>query len=660
MAEENRQTYKIKRIDFLNRHNVPIVLQNENGPCPLLAISNVLLLRNNINIHHDASEISLQDLLSLVAHRLLDTNLSNEERDEAYTQNQQQNVSDVIQMLPRLATGIDVNVRFRNTHDFEFTPETAIFDLLDISLVHGWLVDPQDEVTMKAVGSQSYNTLVEKLVALQEAYPDLAAKLLEPSDVLLDEGSELKAVGTSLESSSMQEGYYGKEASYESVNWDEPGKGSGSSLTHDDNSDQLTKTTGILEDDVDDDDDRPSLALVGRAESSAAILHEGSVDALSRILQAQQLDEGNVNDASSEFSKNLVLDSQLIDEPISEPSSYNFSKDALKETPSTHIREQPGRSEKRNLANNNGFLDEEPDDDDLDEEEENVSLKPDETSDVQPSLRVWLNEGETLADRMRSSEAHMGTVVEEATPPTLLEAGRSSQWRGDEQDHVEQTTDKDEAIGEELSEATKEGLLAYHFLSSTASQLTYHGLFSLQEGVKERELCVFFRNNHFNTIFKYEGALYILATDQGYYNQPNLVWEKLSEIEGDNQFSTGDFHIFHVENGPRSWAEEDEAAIVAAATREQVGEAVEQGQGQGQGQGHDYNYDLQLAFALQQQEVDEQKRRQRQALVPKEKPLRGASPSKRLVVGPGWSPVPAHAAKVEEKDKKVGSNCVVM
>lgn len=27
--------------------------------------------------------------------------------------------------------------------DFEFTPECAIFDLLDIPLYHGWIVDPQ-------------------------------------------------------------------------------------------------------------------------------------------------------------------------------------------------------------------------------------------------------------------------------------------------------------------------------------------------------------------------------------------------------------------------------------------------------------------------------------------------------------------------------------
>ena len=28
-------------------------------------------------------------------------------------------------------------------HDFEFTCECTVFDLLDIGLVHGWLCDPQ-------------------------------------------------------------------------------------------------------------------------------------------------------------------------------------------------------------------------------------------------------------------------------------------------------------------------------------------------------------------------------------------------------------------------------------------------------------------------------------------------------------------------------------
>jgi len=30
---------------------------------------------------------------------------------------------------------------------------------------------------------------------------------------------------------------------------------------------------------------------------------------------------------------------------------------------------------------------------------------------------------------------------------------------------------------------------------------------------------------------QYEGELYLLATDQGYINQPDLVWEKLNEVK---------------------------------------------------------------------------------------------------------------------------------
>lgn len=35
-----------------------------------------------------------------------------------------------------------------------------MFDLLDMPLVHGWLVDPQDAPTAAAVGHKTYNELV--------------------------------------------------------------------------------------------------------------------------------------------------------------------------------------------------------------------------------------------------------------------------------------------------------------------------------------------------------------------------------------------------------------------------------------------------------------------------------------------------------------------
>lgn len=46
-------------------------------------------------------------------------------------------------VLPKLSTGLDVNVRFTGVSDFEYTPECIVFDLLNVPLYHGWLVDPQ-------------------------------------------------------------------------------------------------------------------------------------------------------------------------------------------------------------------------------------------------------------------------------------------------------------------------------------------------------------------------------------------------------------------------------------------------------------------------------------------------------------------------------------
>ena len=58
--------------------------------------------------------------------------------------------------------------------------------------------------------------------------------------------------------------------------------------------------------------------------------------------------------------------------------------------------------------------------------------------------------------------------------------------------------------------------LVQDFLDGSSSQLTHHGLASLREGLRSNELAVFFRNNHFNTIFLHKNVVHILVTDQGY------------------------------------------------------------------------------------------------------------------------------------------------
>ncbi|KAG8537689.1 hypothetical protein GDO81_024067 [Engystomops pustulosus] len=88
-----------------------------------------------------------------------------------------------------------------------------------------------------------------------------------------------------------------------------------------------------------------------------------------------------------------------------------------------------------------------------------------------------------------------------------------------------------------------EGLLAEQFLESSAAQLTYHGLCELMAAVKEGELSVFFRNNHFSTLIKHKGHLYLLVTDQGFLQEEKVIWESLHNVEGDSCFCDSDFHL---------------------------------------------------------------------------------------------------------------------
>ncbi|KAG8575847.1 hypothetical protein GDO81_009687 [Engystomops pustulosus] len=95
----------------------------------------------------------------------------------------------------------------------------------------------------------------------------------------------------------------------------------------------------------------------------------------------------------------------------------------------------------------------------------------------------------------------------------------------------------------ENSELVSEGFVAEQFLNSTATQLTFHGLSELTSTLQEGELCVFFRNNHFSTMTKYKGLLYLLVTDQGFLTEENIIWESLHNVDGDSNFCDADFHL---------------------------------------------------------------------------------------------------------------------
>ncbi|XP_077600066.1 ubiquitin carboxyl-terminal hydrolase MINDY-1 [Stigmatopora nigra] len=161
MAPMVPEYYLVKWITWKGK-KTPIITQSDNGPCPLLAIMNILFLRWKAKLPAQTEVVTTEELMTHLGECVL--SVAPREKTTGMQLNFQQNMSDAMAVLPKLTTGLDVNVRFTGVTDFEYTPECIVFDLLDIPLYHGWLVDPQSPEMVAAVGKLSYNQLVEKII----------------------------------------------------------------------------------------------------------------------------------------------------------------------------------------------------------------------------------------------------------------------------------------------------------------------------------------------------------------------------------------------------------------------------------------------------------------------------------------------------------------
>ncbi|NXW93300.1 MINY1 hydrolase, partial [Alopecoenas beccarii] len=173
--------YCVKWINWKGERT-PVVMQSANGPCPLLAVMNVLLLQwkarvgglsptsahFQVKLPPQKEVITAEELMAHLGDCILSTQPPREP-SEGLQLNFQQNINDTMTVLPKLSTGLDVNVRFTGVSDFEYTPECIVFDLLNVPLYHGWLVDPQSPEVVQAVGKLSYNQLVEKIITCKQA-----------------------------------------------------------------------------------------------------------------------------------------------------------------------------------------------------------------------------------------------------------------------------------------------------------------------------------------------------------------------------------------------------------------------------------------------------------------------------------------------------------
>mmetsp|Transcript_57005 Transcript_57005/g.121039 ORF Transcript_57005/g.121039 Transcript_57005/m.121039 type:complete len:536 (+) Transcript_57005:120-1727(+) len=180
MSAGRTQAYQLKAIRFQNAPR-KILLQNENGPCPLLAAANALLLRGVITLDPVCVRngvASTEDVVNVLANWALLAGNSAKENLAATNQRSdhaEYHLNEVLSLLPDLQHGMDVNPKFTSgPTGVEYTKNLAAFDLLGVELVHGWLLDEQDAETASVVGSKTYNELIEIVIQGNEAREEVA------------------------------------------------------------------------------------------------------------------------------------------------------------------------------------------------------------------------------------------------------------------------------------------------------------------------------------------------------------------------------------------------------------------------------------------------------------------------------------------------------
>ncbi|XP_073147622.1 uncharacterized protein [Henckelia pumila] len=675
---EKEMLHRTKVVQFLGR-TAPIILQNDNGPCPLLAICNVLSLKNSLNLSPDIPEVSQEKLLSLVAERLIDSNSNIDNKDTGYVENQQQNIADAIDLLPRLTTGIDVNIKFRRIDDFEFTRECAIFDLLDIPLYHGWIVDPQDHETADAIGSKSYNSLMGELVSLD-------TQTLEMSDdKKSQEGDSVDFAAATTATLGVPSPCLSRGQSFD----DSPHRAKKGDIEEEA---ELLRVLRLSEGET----SHPPVGGVAADVNFHDIAQINKTEPTTHLETSEKnFTDGPVKTGTLMSDNISILSNDTVDlkcpEVLSPEADCSISnaypqkfctQPTHDESPRHHknVAENTGSGAENEKVHSVSFRQDPPSVSDsfwdksrsehaqsdftsaTDSEEPRDNQNGIKTGDSASMLTTTIAMDSSSGQVHTSAEPEIFIPSVDAGEPiyegeecivkpevAVVYGNREPVYEGEvvlaEQLDRDCVDDNDLNSKDRIS--IRQGELIQNFMKNSASQLTIFGLFCLQDKVKERELCVFFRNNHFNTMFKYEGELYILATDQGYINQPDLVWEKLNEVNGDTVFMTGNFKVFKMDDNSNSTWDEQNAMSTTADYLASIDSTPQE---------HSiFNSDLQLAIALQQQEFEQQQQ------PPRSSQQSAVSGGSRMVTGPQ---VPRSSGKYStsssKQESKSKDKCIVM
>lgn len=137
---QQAQNYPLRMATFQGKQT-SMICQNGTGACALVAICNALLLQDRLR-SKTSGMISSEALILMLSEMIFSDNshmLTGDARRQY-----EHDVASVVEIMPKLPYEMELDVRFHGVKQFDYFSSNTIFDLFDINLYHGWLVDPQD------------------------------------------------------------------------------------------------------------------------------------------------------------------------------------------------------------------------------------------------------------------------------------------------------------------------------------------------------------------------------------------------------------------------------------------------------------------------------------------------------------------------------------
>ena len=221
--KETNETYQIRLINWFddssptNPRRSPVMVQNVNGPCPLLALVNALVLSTPSDLSTPLVEtlrVREQVSLELLLTAVIDELMSGRRGDAAQNL---PDVGDLYTFLVNLHTGMNVNPRFvqveetvnlmdaqidvpSTAHDFrrpggfENTREMKLYSTFAIPLIHGWIPPPTHPAfpSFKRI-AQTYEDAQNIMFREEELESKLTTQgLSQEEQVILEDISSIK------------------------------------------------------------------------------------------------------------------------------------------------------------------------------------------------------------------------------------------------------------------------------------------------------------------------------------------------------------------------------------------------------------------------------------------------------------------------------------